>query len=124
MLMKQCEYWYEKEIYGGPIPSWGIGQITRLMKDWDRIVEYRRDRLDVIKEYNPKLIKSNSLRLPTALPIKVSVDNIEKLKEKGYEINLLHYPLKKNSLELVLPLPLHHQFPIFNLKEILNIIFI
>ena len=114
-------YWFNQELLGGPLPNWALNQIGKALCHWDYFLSERKQRIYLLNKYDKNLLNNHKYRLPTAVPLKLSNDQISLLRLNGYCFNLLHYPMN-NKLVLVLPLPIHQKFPKKEIKNILRII--
>ena len=95
-----------------------INEIFSQIKLWDKVVENRKEKLDIFKKYS--ILNDNNLegRLPSCLPVKTNISE-KKLDGFGFSTGIRHF-LTETTLEKVFPLPIHQDVSISSLNNLLK----
>ncbi len=93
-----------------------INEIFSQIKLWDKVVENRKEKLDIFKKYS--ILNDNNLggRLPSCLPVKTNISE-NKLDGFGFSTGIRHF-LTETTLEKVFPLPIHQDVSISSLNNL------
>ena len=93
-----------------------INEIFSQIKLWDKVVENRKEKLDIFKKYS--ILNDNNLegRLPSCLPVKTNISE-KKLDGFGFSTGIRHF-LTETTLEKVFPLPIHQDVSISSLNNL------
>ena len=100
-------------------------EISEAIKNWDKIVNDRLSKLNLIWKYAPKWLSKPSKRLPPVVPIQVN-KNTKEIFSNKISTGIRHIEKvnlnKTRELIKVLPIPIHQDVPLSYIKKILPIL--
>ena len=115
------QFWFSQEMYGGAPPGWSLNQIKQSIDNWLNIKEKRYQRINLVKEKLSIKMEFDPLRLPCVIPYKEKDPKKIISLRNQYGINELHFSYKNNIFyENVIPIPVHQDIEIEELKEIID----
>lgn len=103
-------YWQGAEPSIGKPSRFQTGEILNAIQNWDRIVDDRRKKLDVVWGNAPAWLSKPVGRLPPVVPAQIHLSN-EELEYFGFRAGYRHFERVSDSgeraLVKVLPIPIH-----------------
>lgn len=110
------QYWNTVEPLNGYLSPAARRNIFKHVKNIDRIITDRQEKLDMINATSLKTVVGLPKgRFPSCYPVRMkNPDQIPLMFPKN---SIRHFPLSEQRLAKVLPIPLHHQISLSTLKQ-------
>ena len=120
-------YWEGGELYhNGKLPKIAIGDILKKIESFDRIIEDRIKKLNILKHLVPDELILSRDRLPCLIPLTDLNSTVKsKLFKLGFNLNERHMVVNKNDSRGVIkffPLPIHQDVPLDVIIQVSKII--
>jgi len=112
--------WMGWESSGGPVPNWSLGEINFGLDNWQKIAEYRHQRLNLLKSFLPNWLSLTENRLPCVVPTIPSAQQAAKLDNLNIFPGFRHFEVidgANRRLEKIYPIPVHQQVPIHVIEK-------
>jgi len=120
--------WQGAEASMGKPSRLQTGEILDALDGWDDIVTDRRRKFDLVRPFAPGWLRLQSDRLPCAVPVVLKQDydgemlSLQAGISSGQRMIERHFDSGASELVRVLPIPIHQDINIRQLRIILNLI--
>ena len=119
---KWLTYWSSTEPLSGPFPRWLLSNVAYHLDRWDEHIRDRKAKLAVVGHLSCHPSPMQSGRLPVCVPLDLRHEDV--LKKLGLYVgrrNMTYYSGEEWQTQEILPLPVHQDVDMNQLKELATI---